>query len=133
MNPQQHGSQSSSSNHYVNENVIDNASFVNCRSLIILIVCLYANLILFQNTYIMYKINTQKIIEYKNESFNDCFLSIHNFVSVKKLENTNKYNSTFTRRREYDFDLKTFITTYTKPYLIELLQQSKQDCICCPI
>ena len=124
---------SSSSNHNINESIIDNEIFVNRRAVIILIFCLYANIILFQNTYLIYNITTHKTSEYNQHSFNECFISIHNFVTVKKLRKSNNYNSTTTRLREYDFDLKTFISSYSKPYMIELLQQSTKDCICCPI
>ena len=50
----------------------------------------------------------------------DCFLSIQNFVTVRQ------------NRTENDFELKTYASSFTSPYLIELIQNSQRDCLCCP-
>ena len=47
-------------------------------------------------------------------NLNACYLIVHNFVNLKN----NSY--------------KTYVNTYSSPYLIELLQNNvTQDCICC--
>ena len=54
-----------------------------------------------------------------------CYLTIDNFITLKqKFQNTSDYNNTF--------DVKTYARSTTKPYLIELLINSKKDCLCCP-
>lgn len=64
-----------------------------------------------------------QLFAYHSESNLDkCFLSIENFVTVR-YQNTTERNATF--------DMKTFAHSYTSPYLIELITNSKNDCLCC--
>ena len=57
-------------------------------------------------------------------NLDDCYLTIHNFVSV---------NQTWEKRNESSNKhiIKTYIYSYTKPYLLELVQNSTESCLCC--
>ena len=55
----------------------------------------------------------------KNIDIDNCYLSIQNFVTMR--HNTSNDNK---------FELKTYISSFTKPYLIELLQHQTKDCLC---
>ena len=61
------------------------------------------------------------LINSKSDSkLEDCFLSIQNFVTVRQ------------NRTGNDFELKTYSSSFSSPYLIELIQNSQRDCLCCP-
>ena len=60
-------------------------------------------------------------LRYNNE-LEDCFLSIQNFVTVRQ-------NYSLCSKNE--FDMKTYASSFSSPYLIQLIQNSKRDCLCC--
>ena len=69
--------------------------------------------------------NEMKPTEFENKpNFDDCYLTIHNFVSV---------NQTWEKRNDSSNKhiIKTYIYSYTKPYLLELVQNSTESCLCC--
>ena len=84
--------------------------------LIVILKYIYAIVIVFELTYIILTFDKRLDLE-------NCFLSIENFVTVRQNQ------SNFCTLN--DFDLKTFASSYSSPYLIELIQNSKNDCICC--
>ncbi len=47
-------------------------------------------------------------------NLNECYLVVHTLIS-------NNYKN-----------VSTYINSYTKPFLIELVNNATQDCICCP-
>ena len=59
-------------------------------------------------------------IDYELKVLDQCYLTVHNFISFKSdafLNSTQNF--------------KTYIYSYTKPYLLELVQNSTKDCLCC--
>ncbi len=57
-------------------------------------------------------------IDYELKNLDECYLTIHNFISIKS-------NSSVS-------DVKTYIYSATRPFLIELINNATQDCLCCP-
>ena len=55
------------------------------------------------------------------QDLDKCYLKIHNFVSIDSQAKDNSTQKNF----------KTYIYSYTKPYLIELVQNSTENCLCC--
>ena len=56
---------------------------------------------------------------------NNCYLVIHNFFSIR-------YNkSNMEAHLNKSFDLKTYVSSYTKPYLIEMISNLNKTCVCC--
>lgn len=51
----------------------------------------------------------------------DCYLTVHNLISIKQINESSS-----------ESDVKTYIFSATKPFLIELLKNTSKDCICCP-
>src|SRR5215469_14142855 len=51
----------------------------------------------------------------------DCYLSIHNFVSVKKYSKTNK-----------TVNVESFIHRFSKPFVLQIIKNAENDCLCCP-
>ena len=60
-----------------------------------------------------------KPIDFELKPFDECFLTIHNFISINSSNQTGS-------------SLKTYIYTATKPFLLEILNNSTNDCLCCP-
>ena len=60
-------------------------------------------------------------IDYELKNLNECYLTIHNFIRFPNWMIQNKSN---------DFDFKTYIYSFTKPYLIQLINNNTKDCIC---
>jgi hypothetical protein len=97
----------------------------------IIILMLIKDLIIFNKSSINLNFDSTKHpIDYQLKYINDCYLTIHNFVSINStirnqptIENSNDIKN--------DFDFKTYIYSYTKPYLIEMIQNSTKDCLCC--
>lgn len=56
-----------------------------------------------------------------NMDIDKCYLTIQNFVTMR-----HGFNISNDRK----FDLKTYISSFSKPYLIELLQHETKDCLC---
>ena len=52
-----------------------------------------------------------------------CYLTIHNFVSIHQKNKFGHSNDSI--------NFKTFIYSYTRPFLLELIQNSTDDCVCC--
>lgn len=57
-----------------------------------------------------------------NVDIDKCYLSIQNFVTMRYA----KHNVS----SEKQFDMQSYITSYSKPYLIQLLQHETKDCLC---
>lgn len=56
------------------------------------------------------------------DNLDQCYLSVHNIISINtSLKNNNLNNNYF----------HTYISSFTKPFLLELVQNSTQDCLCC--
>ena len=78
-------------------------------------------------------------INFHNGSYNcdvkrpeECFITIHNFVKFNSTAIMKKYpgtNDDVNWKTNQNF--KTYIYSYTRPFLIELIQNSTQDCLCC--
>ena len=69
--------------------------------------------------------NEMKPIDFEvKTSLDECYLTVHNFVTI----NQTLENGTETTNKK---DLKTYIYSYTKPYLLELVQNSTENCVCC--
>ena len=62
--------------------------------------------------------------DYNVKTLKNCFLSVENFVTFKQ-HNSSNVNKT-------NFEMKTFASLFSSPYLIELIHQSTRDCLCCP-
>ena len=60
----------------------------------------------------------------KTHNMDSCYLTIHNFVSLNKFDEYRNINEII--------KFKTFIYSYTKPFLLELINNATTDCICCP-
>jgi cell division protein FtsL len=71
----------------------------------------------------------EKPIDYQIEDLKDCYLTIHNFVSINSSIQDRSMKNKSTIKNKYDF--KTFIYSYTKPFLLEMVQNSTKDCLCC--
>ena len=84
-------------------------------SILLLCVIFYSNPIIIKIEFI----NSTE--EYSN--LDKCYLTIHNFVSIHQ-KNGIKYSND-------SIDFKTFIYSYTRPYLLELINNTTNDCICC--
>ena len=80
----------------------------------------YCIVILNQLSYIYY-INYSDSIALKN-----CFLSIENFVTVRQL------SSNITECKNNEFDKKPYASSYSSPYLIQLIHECQRDCLFCP-
>ncbi len=67
----------------------------------------------------------EKPIDYELKNIIDnCYLTIHNLISINTTignENNISTNEKF----------NSYIYSYTKPYLLELIQNSTEDCLCC--
>ena len=59
---------------------------------------------------------------FKSNDIKEAFIQIHNFVSFKEFNNStdNPIKQSF----------KTYIYSYTKPFLLELINNSTDDCLC---
>ena len=65
------------------------------------------------------------------EKQEECFITIHNFVkfnSTAIIEKSPGVNDVHWKTNQ---NFKTYIYSYTRPFLIELIQNSTQDCLCC--
>ena len=62
----------------------------------------------------------------------ECYLTIHNFISfnstlIENVQNESKMKH-FNNNNTQNF--KTYIYSYTKPFLIELIQNRTDNCLC---
>ena len=53
---------------------------------------------------------------------NDCYLTIHNFVSIHNNQTYNNFDQ--------NLKFKSYIYSYTKPFLLELMNNISKDCLC---
>jgi hypothetical protein len=69
-------------------------------------------------------------MDYQIKDIKECYLTVHNFVSINSTiqDQISIKNSTDIVNK---FDFKTYIYSYTKPFLLELVQNSTNDCLCC--
>ena len=63
--------------------------------------------------------------ETERNDLKNCFLTIENFITVRQ-----NYNNSENFLNK--FEMKTYASSYTSPFLIELIQNSNRDCLCCP-
>lgn len=69
-----------------------------------------------------------KSVDYQmKDIFDNCYLTIHNFVSINTSVVKNDLNNIIQNKHSF----KTYLYGYTKPYLIELVQNNTKDCLCC--
>ena len=61
----------------------------------------------------------------------DCFLTIHNFVKINFTSLFSKYIGANDVRWNTTQNFKTYIYSFTRPYIIELIQNSTENCLCC--
>ena len=66
--------------------------------------------------------NEKLPLDYELKDIDKCYLNVHNFVTLKS-KNWNYSQN--------DIEFKSYIYGYTKPYLLELVQNSTHDCLCC--
>ena len=93
--------------------------------LICLIIILLSILYISYNKTIIFNIEygTRQPVDYIIKDLENCYLTIHNFVSFNStLNNQNKM--------ETSQNFKTYIYSYSRPYLIELIQNTSRDCFC---
>ena len=93
-----------------------------CSRKVIIINCIMYFLFGISLLYILFNKNKCELpIDYSNKILDDCYLTLHNLISIQ-FSNHSNYNST----------VKTYIYSASKPFLIELLNNSTDDCLCCP-
>ena len=63
----------------------------------------------------------EKPIDYEVKVLDKCYLTLHNLIWIRN------WNDSFR-----ETDVKTFVYSQTKPFLIELLNNVTDDCLCCP-
>jgi hypothetical protein len=68
-------------------------------------------------------------IDYQIRDIDDCYLTVHNFVSINSTIEEISANISHDINNKLNF--KTYIYSYTKPFLLELIQNSTKDCLCC--
>ena len=79
--------------------------------------------------------NFENIIDFDplNE-IKDCFLQIHNFVSLNTTLDITTTNGSIGYKfdkNSNDQNFKTYIQSYSRPFILELIQNGTQDCVCC--
>ena len=67
------------------------------------------------------------------EELDKCYLTVHNFVSLNSTIEVIQQNFSNINLKNYSQSEKfhTYITSFSKPFLLELVQNSTQDCLCC--
>ena len=65
-----------------------------------------------------------------------CYLTVHNFVSFNSTIEINPYSNLSEKNIKLNESLQnqnfhTYISAYNKPFLIELIQNTKNSCLCC--
>lgn len=90
--------------------------------LICTVLLLINGIILYYQTMKIYSLTIEQ------NKLDNCFISIDNFVTVRRIKLTNHTN----QFNKNEFEMKTFAHSFTTPYLIELISNSRKDCICCP-
>ena len=98
--------------------------FFNILKIILIIVIIVMQFILIFNSVninIELNSNEKQPIDYQIKDIDECYLTVHNFVSMKSRQKNKSKNN---------IEFKTYIYSYTKPYLLELVQNSTHDCLC---
>jgi len=70
-------------------------------------------------------------LDYELKAMDECYLTIHNFVSFNTTAHVNRFSSTDPIVWKNNQSFKTYIYSYTKPFMIELVQNATKDCLCC--
>ena len=70
------------------------------------------------------------------EDLDKCYLSVHNLVSFNTTidlisRTTYGFKDIKIKNSSHKQSFNTYISSYTKPFLIELMQNSTKDCLCC--
>ena len=60
----------------------------------------------------------------------ECFLTVHNFINFNS-NVLSRNNKSFDNILKNDQNFKTYVYSYTKPFLIELVQNATKNCLCC--
>ena len=81
---------------------------------------------------IFYRINCNEIcpIDYEMKNIDDCYLTIHNLISTKFSIILNKLNSTDKNNLYENQTINSYIYKYSKPYLIEMINNSSNNILC---
>ena len=80
---------------------------------------------------------THRAIDFElTEQLEKCYLTVHNFVSFNSTIEINPHSNSSETNIQLNKSLQnqnfhTYISAYNKPYLIELIQHSKNNCLCC--
>ena len=73
----------------------------------------------------------EKPIDYELKNIIDnCYLTIHNLISINTT-NENMNSNGIEKNISTNEKFKSYIYSYSKPYLLELIQNSTDDCLCC--
>jgi|SRR5882757_1110139 len=77
-----------------------------------------------------YCMSHQPIDYVLKEEFDKCYLTVHNFISLNStlVQHKNDSNINF---NNYSQKFYTYISSFTKPFLLELVHNSTEDCLCC--
>ena len=105
----------------------DNANifFKIFKFILILLVVTLQLILLFNSVNVKIEViskNEKFPLDYELKDIDKCYLSVTNFVSLK---------SKYWNYSKDDIEFKSYINGYTKPYLLELVQNSTHDCLCC--
>ena len=77
----------------------------------------------------------QQPIDYiLKEGLENSYLTLHNIISINNSLDFSKINNSNYVNIKNDKPINTFhtyITSYSKPFLLELIHNSTQDCVCC--
>src|SRR5882757_1685845 len=67
------------------------------------------------------------------EELDKCYLTVHNFVSLNSTIEVIQQNVSNINFKNYSQSeiFHTYISSFSKPFLLELVQNSTQDCLCC--
>ena len=67
-------------------------------------------------------------IDYEMKGLNECYLTVHNFISLNSTSVLSDQNdSTMLNNQTF----RTYIYSYTRPFMLELVQNSTESCLCC--
>ena len=93
---------------------------------------------------VMFDINELKVkfgysqpIDYIiKENLDKSYLSVHNLVSFNTTidlisRTTYGFKDIKIKNSSHKQSFNTYVSSYTKPFLIELIQNSTKDCLCC--
>ena len=93
--------------------------------MLIFIIIIFQLILLFSSISVNIELtskNERNPVDYEIKNIDECYLTVHNFITLKSSDwNTSKD----------DLEFKTYVYSYSKPYLIELVQNSTHDCLCC--